>query len=387
MKNIYLEITPFFPTEESFRGPYIYDQVKAIERNSNFDVKVVKVVSIFNKEPEIYEYQGVRVHTFKAYDLPSSIFPGLFHDINLIRFEAFIKKTVGIDIDNIAIIHSHVAYPAGALAVDFGKKHGIKNFVQHHGLDVMQLSNGRVLKGTLKKWNNTFIQRRFLKTVNMTDLNIGVSQKVLDELNKVDGFSNPKSYVLYNGVDTSKFYKIPDAKKEPHIFTIGCIGNFWKTKDQITLLKALDLLVNEKGIETIKVIFVGSGPTLEECMHFVREKNLSGYVEFKSEIDHTKLNDFYNSLDLFVLPSYYEALGCVYMEALQIGIPIIAVKGQGIEEVIHEKNKTLMLIDPHNYMLLAKFIECFFQEGIEIKNYDLDIDRYLHSFLMEISHL
>ena len=380
-KKIYLEITPFFPTKESFRGPYIYDQVKAIKRNSDFDVKLVKTVSVFSKEPEIYEYQGVTVHNFKVYDLPSSVLPGIFHNVNFKRFESFLKNIVGVNAENIAVIHSHVAYPAGALAADLGKKYGIKNFVQHHGLDVMQLSNGRLLKGKLKEWNNQFIRKRFLKTVNSTNLNIGVSQKVLDELSKIDGYENPNTYVLYNGVDSTKFYK-KDTVKRNDTFTIGCIGNFWKIKDQITLLKALNILVHEKQIKNIKVIFVGSGSTLGKCIDFAADKNLGSYVEFRKEIDHSQLNDFYNGLDLFVLPSYYEALGCVYMEALQVGVPIVAVKDQGIEELIHEKDKNYFLIEKHDYFDLSTKIFNLLSNR-PINNYDFNIDVFIKSFLKE----
>ena len=387
-KKIYLQITPFFPTEESFRGPYIYDQVKAIERNSDYKVVVIKTVSFFSAEKnETYEYQGIKVCNFKVIDLPSSVLPGLFHTINLLRFEKFLENSVGIKPEEIAFVHSHVAYPAGALGVDFGRKHNIKNFIQHHGLDIMQLSNGRLLKGKARDLNATFIKRRFLKSVNGTDLNIGVSQKVLDELQKVDGFSNSSSYVLYNGVDTNKFFKKP--KKRNDKFTIGCIGNFWKIKDQITLLKALDILVNEKERRDIRVIFVGSGPTLEECKRYVQEKTLNNFVEFRNEIDHAELNDFYNSLDLFVLPSYYEALGCVYMEALQIGVPIIGVKGQGVEEVIKDQDKENMLIQKHDHSKLANIVlEKLSNSHLRSKpNYDLSIDNYISGFLREVNIL
>ena len=381
-KKIYLEITPFFPTEESFRGPYIYDQVKAIERNSDYEVVVIKTVSAFSAEKdESYEYQGVKVYNFKVIDFPSSVLPGLFHAINLLRFERFLKKSVGIKPKEIAFVHSHVAYPAGALGFDFGRKYGIKNFIQHHGLDVMQLSNGRLLRGKAKDLNAFFIKRRFLKSVNRTDLNIGVSQKVLDELQKVDGFSNSSSYVLYNGVDTKKFFK--KEKKKNDKFTIGCIGNFWKIKDQITLLKALDILVNEKGIKDLRVIFVGSGPTLEECKRYVQEKTLNNFVEFRNEIDHTELNDFYNSLDLFVLPSYYEALGCVYMEALQTGVPIIGVKGQGIEEILKIEDRPYSLMEKEDTLKLADLIEFHYNSNIKSR-YDLGIDRYIQKFLNHI---
>ena len=326
----------------------------------------------------------MKVYNFKVIDFPSSVLPGLFHAINLIRFERFLKESVGIKPEEIAFVHSHVVYPAGALGVDFGRKYGIKNFIQHHGLDVMQLSNGRLLKGKARKLNGAFIKRRFLKSVNHTDLNIGVSQKVLDELQKIDGFSNRNSYVLYNGVDTEKFFKKEIKKNDK--FTIGCIGNFWKIKDQITLLKALNILVNEKGTKHLRVIFVGSGPTLEGCKRYVQEKALNNFVEFQNEIGHTKLNDLYNSLDLFVLPSYYEAFGCVYAEALHVGVPIVGIKGQGIEELIKDGDKETMLIYRGDYVRLASVIlQRILDRPVSAKlNYNLNIDDYIAPFLKSL---
>jgi hypothetical protein len=50
---------------------------------------------------------------------------------------------------------------------------------------------------------------------------------------------------------------------------------------------------------------------------------------------------------LFALPSWYEGLGCVYLEAMSAERPAIACRGQGIEEVIrHQENG--WLIEPKN---------------------------------------
>jgi len=384
MKKIYLEITPFFPTEENFRGPYVYDQIKAIKYNSDYDVIVIKLISFYEKvNTQQYVYQGIKVYNFRVLDFPSSILPGLFQTLNLYRLKYFIKNIVKIKMSNIKFIHSHVAYPAGALAVDVGMEYSIKNFVQHHGLDVMQLENGRVLKGKLKELNNRFIKNRFIRTVNHTDLNIGVSHKVIEQLENIKKFSNYHTYVLYNGVDSTKFYpkKSVVSVKE---FTIGCIGNFWPIKDQIVLLKALKILIKEG--KTLQVKFVGSGPTLQTCIEYVEKNHLKNYVVFLSEIDHTELNDFYNTLDLFVLPSYYEAFGCVYTEALQVNVPIIAVRGQGIEEILRQKDLDMFLIEKGNDIQLAKKIT-YQMNNIRKYEYDFNIDIFINDFLQKIKDM
>ncbi len=38
MKDTYLIVTPFFPTKDSFRGPFIYDQAKAIKDFGDYEV-------------------------------------------------------------------------------------------------------------------------------------------------------------------------------------------------------------------------------------------------------------------------------------------------------------------------------------------------------------
>ena len=68
-QNIYLVITPFFPSNESFVGSYVYDQIKEIQNQSNFSIEIVKVVSYFSLESD-YEFNGFKVKIFKTFDFP-----------------------------------------------------------------------------------------------------------------------------------------------------------------------------------------------------------------------------------------------------------------------------------------------------------------------------
>ena len=341
-KVTYLVVTPFFPSNDSFVGSYIYDQIKEIKNQTNFIIEIVKVVSYFSSDSD-YEYKGFKVKIFKTFDLPYFIFPGLFNIYNKQRFLQFLKKN---NIIKISFSHSHVAYPSAYLVEDLD----CKKIVQHHGLDVLQLLNGRI--NFIKKLQRKFLIKRTIKQLNKLDLMIGVSELVLNQLRKYPDYSPKDEYVLYNGVDTSKFF--PMEVDQNKIFTIGCIANFWEIKDQITLIKAVEMM--HLNGENILLRLIGSGPKLHECMSYVKQNNLDSIISFEREQKHSMLNIFYNKIDLFVLPSFYEALGCVYLESWATNTPFIAIQGQGISEIIPENRKNIFLTKSQDPIALQSCI-------------------------------
>ena len=71
-------VTPFFPSKESFVGSYIFDQVNEIKNQTNFNIQIIKVVSIFSSEKD-YEFKGFNVHIFKIIDLCFSFLRNYLH--------------------------------------------------------------------------------------------------------------------------------------------------------------------------------------------------------------------------------------------------------------------------------------------------------------------
>ena len=368
-KDTYLVVTPFFPSKNSFVGSFVFDQLNEIRNQSDFNIKVVKVVSSFSVEKD-YKYEGFDIVIFRVMDLPFFILPGIFNKLNTNRFKSFLKNKM---INNIRISHAHVSYPASYLQNVLD----CKKIVQHHGLDALQLLNGR--SNFIMKLQKNYLIRNTISQLNESDLNIGVSSLVLSKLREYPTYYPKDELVLYNGVNTSKFYPIKSDRNK--IFTIGCVANFWEIKDQITLIKSTQKILEDGN--KIKLRMIGSGPTLKSCKKYVVKNNLSKYIVFEKEIAHKELNDFYNSIDLFVLPSYYEALGCVYLESWATNTPFIGIEGQGISELIPEKQKKSFLADEQSTESLKEKI--LIAHNNNNRNYAFlskyDIEKTIYNFL------
>jgi len=367
-KKTYLVITPFFPSKNSFVGSYIFDQINEIRNQSDFNIKVVKVVSAFSVEKD-YKFEGFEIIIFRVIDLPFFIFPGIYNELNVVRFSSFLKKK---KIKNITISHAHVSYPASYLQNSLD----CKKIIQHHGLDALQLLNGR--SSIIMKLQKNYLIKSTISQLNKSDLNIGVSELVLNQLREYPTYSPKDELVLYNGVDTSKFY--PRKGDKNKTFTIGCVANFWEIKDQITLIKSTQKILEDGN--KIKLRMIGSGPTLKSCKKYVFENNLTKYILFENEIIHEKLNDFYNSIDLFVLPSYYEALGCVYLESWATNTPFIGIEDQGISELIPEKDRKTLLAEVNSTeSLKEKILIAYKNRNSYSFNSRYDIKNTIFNFL------
>lgn len=405
-KKYYICVTPFFPSPVRWQGAYVLDQVKAIQRNSDYEVVVFKTNPLGLKEDD-YEMDGIKVHVIRPFLMPSYILNGLTE--GLIGM-LFVRKLKALDINpmEVAFVHCHTVSHS---AFGFGVKHvnpEAKVLIQFHDLDPYTLRNG---KWADKRWNVRYRARKSLSVFNRADMLISISTPVQDNLlafpkarpqeiypsylqrlEQVKDFPNVKpknAYILYNGVDTRVFNTVSslDSCHDKNKFRIGCIGNFQELKDHITLIKAFNLL-HKRGYKNMVLSLLGSGETKNTCVTYLDENNLMQYVEWSKEVSHEHLPEFYHSLDLFVLPSVYEGFGCVYTEAYACGVPFMGVYDQGAAEVIEPNERDKWLIKPHDYVALANLIERYYKERYEqhlCQPYD--INKLIIEFLRTIEKL
>ena len=173
----------------------------------------------------------------------------------------------------------------------------------------------------------------------------------------------------------------PLRTRPPHPgLVIGCVANFTPQKDHLTLLRALDLARHDLGDWRLRLI--GTGPTLRDCEAFVREHHLQDRVTFEPERPHSELPDFYRSLDLFVLPSRFEAFGCVFAEAWSCGTPFIACATAGAAELLPPADRDRWLVPPHDPPALATALRRFAHtRPTQTLTHPLSFDTLLPPFL------
>jgi glycosyltransferase involved in cell wall biosynthesis len=91
-------------------------------------------------------------------------------------------------------------------------------------------------------------------------------------------------------------------------------------------------------------------------MHLARQLGIADRVEFLGPQSRAAVAKAMQGCSVFALPSSYEGLGCVYLEAMATGTPAIGCTGQGIAEII-SSGKNGWLIKPHDTEALADSLD------------------------------
>ena len=150
-----------------------------------------------------------------------------------------------------------------------------------------------------------------------------------------------ESEVVYNGTDTELFApKHNDSEQQ----SILIVGTLLAGKGHELVLRAIGRLKQSHPDFQCKII--GEGADRDRFARLAQDLGISGRVHFLGRRSRTEVAEAMRNCTVFVLPSRYEGLGCVYLEAMACGKPAIGCHGQGIEEIIrHGENGWLIPID------------------------------------------
>ncbi len=233
----------------------------------------------------------------------------------------------------IDLIHAHSALPCGHAAALLGRRLNLPFVVTLHGLDVF---NTCFLGGIAAR-------RRRAVSINVyraASTVICISERVQRVL--LDGMPHGvHSSVVYNGTDTNFFSPSVEMSRPLAEQEILVVGNLHASKGQEVVLRAIAKLVT--SFPQLKCRIIGEGPDRRQLETLSVELGLAKRVRFEGRKSRADVMQAMRACSVFVLPSRYEGLGCVYLEAMSCGKPVVACRGQGIEEIIeHGKNGWLI---------------------------------------------
>lgn len=238
----------------------------------------------------------------------------------------------------IDLIHAHAALPCGDAAEQLGRKFGIPFVVSVHGLDVFsERQAGRIFGG----WCRRVSERVYRRARAVICISHQIRRCVAD--------LNPKACVVYNGVDAEIFSTGTEQKKP---LVVLSVGNLIPSKGHALLLRAFARAL--EAVPECKLEIIGDGPERSSLVRLAEHLGISNRVSFLDRQDRQSVATAMQRCAVFALPSSYEGLGCVYLEAMACAKPAIACEGQGIAEIIqHGTNGILIPADSEDSLAQA----------------------------------
>ena len=259
---------------------------------------------------------------FKLYRIPSKIkhpFKNFFCTYNYLKNE------------KIDIVHCHMTL-MNFIPLIAAKRLKIKNRICHsHNSDVRKKNFivkliEKILKFICAKYSTTLVACG-------------------DDAGKYM-YGNKEFIILNNALNLAKYEfdleKRLSIRKKHNIdddcIVVGHIGRFTEQKNHKFIVEIISSLINKNL--NMKFMLLGDGELKKEIEQLVLDKNIQDSVIFTGIVPNT--NEYYSAFDLFILPSVWEGLPVVAIEAQASGLPCIFSDNID-KKCIIDKSKSCML--------------------------------------------
>jgi glycosyltransferase involved in cell wall biosynthesis len=195
-------------------------------------------------------------------------------------------------------------------------------------------------------FKNALLKIIFKFTYNRADFIIANSRSAIDDINLNLGINYKKMAYIHNAVNIdgidANMYK-PLVKEWNFLSKAGyilAVGSFTKLKDFETLIRAYYLLKLKTKIK-LHLVLLGEGPYLFELLALVKKLNLTDHVHFPG-FDSNPYR-WMRGASILVSSSISEGCPNVIMQALIIGLPIVATNCCGTTEILNNQNCALLV--------------------------------------------
>ena len=143
-----------------------------------------------------------------------------------------------------------------------------------------------------------------------------------------------KMDVIPDGLDLGRFEPVRRDPR-PEKVRVLTIGRLIPRKGFQFLIRALPRIIENAGHD-FEIEIVGDGPYQRELLRLSEDLGVASYIRFVGSVPYSELPQQYRDADVFILPSLAEGMPLVVLEAMGTGLPIVASRVQGIEELVVE---------------------------------------------------
>ena len=328
MKKILIISSQYPNANNPVRGIYVKEQV--LELSKKFDVNVFAVQNTGTDSISQYSDENINI-TYIQYSFRKFVFSSLHY------FKA-VKKTLNDALNaynpDVIHIHDYQHIPDVFVLSYLLRNHLNKTVVTFH--NSRQLFDSHLYmrffyKGTLK-----FVLKKYNKI-------IVVSNKLKNLILPYTMKDNIK--VIGNGISNTiicdkKYISQYISRINKNKFKIISVGNLTPSKGFDLLIKAVAKLIQQDY--EIELHIFGDGREKNKLFKLIEVQKLTDSVIMHGRVENKIIRNLYSYFDAFVLPSWSETFGIVYLEAMYCKIPVIGVVGEGIDGVIIHKENGLL---------------------------------------------
>lgn len=180
---------------------------------------------------------------------------------------------------------------------------------------------------------NPVMKEKYVLNLDKLDKVLALSSGQIDEIAKV--FNYPKENIINIGAGYNEkvFFPLKEYPKKDKVEIIYA-GKFDESKGFFELIKAFRIL--ETKVDNVEIELIGNLKEQDRD----RIESLVGdskNINIYNAMDQVHLGEIMREKDIFILPSYFEGLGLIAVEALGSGLRVVATEIEGLIEFLGDK--------------------------------------------------
>ena len=198
-----------------------------------------------------------------------------------------------------------------------------------HNTDIRQAEKNPVMKD------------KYVKNLGKLDKILALSSGVIEGISNIYSYPEDKVVNIGAGYNEKIFYPVEKYEKQDNV-KILYAGKFDESKGFYELIKAFRLL--EKKDNNVELDLIGNlkeedRPRIEALVGDSKK------IKIYNAVDQAHLGEIMRHKDIFILPSYFEGLGLITVEALGSGLRVVATEIEGLIEFLGDKINNSEIIE------------------------------------------